>query len=88
MTSPRPSILPTAVLPGGVATECTSKPLEGSGMSAEQQQAFMNQFIHAKIPLGRMGEPDDIAKVVLFLASGASGYMTGASIVVDGGMIA
>jgi NAD(P)-dependent dehydrogenase (short-subunit alcohol dehydrogenase family) len=41
----------------------------------------------ARIPLGRMGEPDDIAKVVLFLASSASDYMTGSLIVVDGGYL-
>jgi NAD(P)-dependent dehydrogenase (short-subunit alcohol dehydrogenase family) len=35
----------------------------------------------------RMGEPDDIAKVVLFLASSASDYMTGSLIVVDGGYL-
>ena len=38
-----------------------------------------------RVPLGRTGEPDDIAKVVLFLASGASDYMTGEIMVVDGG---
>jgi NAD(P)-dependent dehydrogenase (short-subunit alcohol dehydrogenase family) len=48
----------------------------------ELTRAFM-----ARIPLGRMGEPDDIAKVVLFLASSASDYMTGSLIVVDGGYL-
>jgi 2-deoxy-D-gluconate 3-dehydrogenase len=41
----------------------------------------------AKIPMGRMGEPDDIGKVALFLASDASSYMTGSQIVVDGGYL-
>jgi 3alpha(or 20beta)-hydroxysteroid dehydrogenase len=40
------------------------------------------------MPLGRLGTPDDVAKVVLFLASDASAYMTGTDIVVDAGMIA
>lgn len=41
----------------------------------------------AKIPMRRMGEPDDIGKVVLFLASDMSSYMTGSQIVVDGGVL-
>lgn len=39
------------------------------------------------IPLGRPGEPDDIAEVVLFLASNRSRYMTGQVVVVDGGLL-
>jgi glucose 1-dehydrogenase len=38
------------------------------------------------IPYGRIGEPDDVANVVLFLASDLSDYMTGATVYVDGGM--
>lgn len=40
----------------------------------------------AGIPLGRLEEPDDVAGVVSFLASSDAGYVTGQSIVVDGGM--
>ena len=36
---------------------------------------------------GRMGEPDDIARVAAFLSSSASDYMTGSMVVVDGGML-
>jgi len=39
------------------------------------------------IPLGRVGEPDDIADVILFLASGAARYLTGQVISVDGGLL-
>ncbi|MFC1944056.1 SDR family NAD(P)-dependent oxidoreductase [Chloroflexota bacterium] len=41
----------------------------------------------ARIPLNRMGNPDDIAKVILFLASSAADYMTGSTILVDGGYL-
>ncbi len=41
--------------------------------------------VTASIPLGRIGEPDDIAGAVIFLASAAGGYVSGATIPVDGG---
>jgi 3-oxoacyl-[acyl-carrier protein] reductase len=39
-----------------------------------------------KIPLGRLGSPEDIAHAVLFLASPQAGYITGATLHVNGGM--
>ncbi len=75
-----------AIAPGGIATEGTAKPLEGSGMSDEDMRKMLEAFI-AKIPLGRMGVPDDIAKVAAFLASEDADYITGETIIVDGGML-
>ena len=73
-----------AIAPGGIATEGTAKPM--SGMTADQTNQMMKAFI-AKIPFGRMGVPDDIGKVAVFLASSASDYMTGQTVIVDGGML-
>lgn len=67
-----------AIAPGGIQTPGASSP----STSDEMIQAFA-----ARIPMRRMGVPDDIAKVVLFLASGASDYMTGSVMVVDGGFL-
>jgi 3-oxoacyl-[acyl-carrier protein] reductase len=39
------------------------------------------------IPMGRIGEPEDVADVILFLASSAARYMTGQTVVVDGGLL-
>lgn len=75
-----------AIAPGSIATEGTARPLEGSGLSAEEMQRMMADFA-ARIPLGRVGVPDDIAKVAAFLASADADYITGETIVVDGGLL-
>ncbi len=73
-----------AVAPGGIATPGVAAMSQGA--SAEQMTAQTKAFM-AKIPMRRMGEPDDIGMVVLFLASEMSSYMTGEQIVVDGGAL-
>lgn len=80
------NILVNAIAPGGIATEGTSDPLEGGKMTKEELEQVMEGF-KKMIPLGRMGEPDDIAKATVFLASPAADYMTGEMIVVDGGRL-
>jgi NAD(P)-dependent dehydrogenase (short-subunit alcohol dehydrogenase family) len=41
----------------------------------------------ARVPIGRWGEPDDIAKLALFFASDAASYITGETIIADGGYV-
>ncbi|MEB3101202.1 3-oxoacyl-[acyl-carrier-protein] reductase [Ferviditalea candida] len=69
------SITVNAVAPGFIVTEMTDK------LPEEAKESIMNQ-----IPFGRMGKPEEIAKVVVFLASDAAAYMTGQTLHVDGGM--
>jgi len=64
-----------AVAPGYIVTRMTEK------LGEEAKQALMQQ-----IPLQRLGEPEDVADVILFLASDASSYLTGHVLPVDGGM--
>ena len=45
----------------------------------------INEAFLARIPLGRLGEPEEVAEVVAFLASDAAGYLTGTTIDVGGG---
>ena len=73
-----------SIAPGGIATEGSSR--SNVPMSEEQINQMMKAFV-ARIPLGRIGVPDDIGKAVIFLASSASDYMTGQTIIVDGGML-
>lgn len=71
-----------AIAPGGITTPGTAAMQSGGG----QNQAAIDAFM-AKIPMHRMGEPDEIGKVALFLASDLASYMTGSQIVVDGGAL-
>ncbi len=58
------------------------------GTSSPDTRGLLDAFTKRWTPLGRTGEPEDIAKLVLFLASDDSAYSTGSEFVADGGMIA
>lgn len=72
----RAGITLNAVMPGNIATEG----LEGMG---EEYAAKMA----ASIPSGRLGTVEDIANAVLFFASREAGYITGQTLVIDGGQV-
>jgi 2-deoxy-D-gluconate 3-dehydrogenase len=72
------NITVNAIAPGAIQTPGAG----GSAVPEEMLQAFA-----ARIPMRRMGVPDDIAKVAIFLASSAVDYMTGSVVVVDGGVL-
>lgn len=55
---------------------------------ARYRTAYVDQQIREKISMGRLGKASDIASLAAFLASGLSGYITGETIVVDGGYLA
>ncbi|MFZ0511729.1 MAG: glucose 1-dehydrogenase [Candidatus Nitrosopolaris sp.] len=72
-----------AVSPGPIATLMVSS--VGMGLSEEQVEQFKTSIVNA-VPLGRMGNPDEVAKAVSFLASDDSSYVTGIELFVDGGL--
>ena len=71
------NILVNAVSPGFTLTELVKENFSGEELKA----------IESRIPLGRMATPGEISKVVLFLASSLNSYLTGQSIIVDGGYV-
>ena len=76
-----------AIAPGAILTQAvvssTSKQIPGDEKTGMKElKTFMS-----RMALGRMGEPDDIARAALFLASEMASYITGEMIVVDGGYL-
>jgi 3(or 17)beta-hydroxysteroid dehydrogenase len=74
-----------SVHPGFIGTAMVADAVASLG---ETEGAAFEARIMDSIPLGRMGEPRDIANGVLYLASEESSYVTGAELVIDGGYIA
>jgi gluconate 5-dehydrogenase len=66
-----------AIAPGYFATEMNRALIEN---------AEFNAWVSKRTPAGRWGQPDELAGIAVFLASGASNYMTGQMLIVDGGM--
>lgn len=72
----RHGIRVNSVLPGWIATDMTR--------TSQSSQKFTDHVI-SRVPLRRWGQPEDFAGVAVLLASEASGYQTGTTVVVDGG---
>lgn len=65
------------ICPGFIRTEMTRRHVD---------RWLTRKIVERRTPLGRIGEPEDVARVALFLASSDSDFVTGAGIVVDGGL--
>lgn len=70
------NILVNAVAPGFISTEMTDT------LDEDMKKALLDQ-----IPLGRLGQTEDVANVILFLAGEGASYMTGQTLHIDGGMV-
>ena len=71
------------VAPGFIRTRLVQESIDRAQDTAAAERAMV-----AGVALGRIGDPEEVAQVVRFLASGESSYVTGASLLVDGGLTA
>lgn len=74
-----PGVRINAVLPGVIESPQSLDPVNSGGPAGLERSA-------PAIPLGRVGQPADVADAILFLLSDAAGYITGQSLTVDGGL--
>lgn len=70
----------------GITVNAVAPGFIGTDMTADLDEQVKETAI-SHIPLGRMGEPDEVANAVVFLASDDAAYITGQVLVVDGGMV-
>ncbi|MBC7800410.1 MAG: SDR family oxidoreductase, partial [Gemmatimonadaceae bacterium] len=73
--------------PDGIRVNCVTPGLIQTDITGGKLTSGMKADITAGIPLARLGDAIDVARVFLFLASDLSGYVTGATIDVNGGML-
>jgi NAD(P)-dependent dehydrogenase (short-subunit alcohol dehydrogenase family) len=74
-----PAVRVNAILPGWIATDAWKKP-------QARHQPKLSRQDHAQHPAGRVGTPEDIGALAVYLLSTASSFVTGQHFVVDGGM--
>jgi NAD(P)-dependent dehydrogenase (short-subunit alcohol dehydrogenase family) len=74
-------LAPAGITVNAIAPGATDTPLNADAYTAEVRRNY-----EQRIPLGRIGSAEEIADVIVFLASDASRYMTGQELLVDGGM--
>ncbi len=70
----------------GITVNCVSPGFIDTDMTAELPEKAIEQLV-SRIPLGRVGAPNEVADVVAFLAGDESSYITGQTIAVNGGML-
>jgi 3-oxoacyl-[acyl-carrier protein] reductase len=73
--------------PRGIRVNAIAPSVVGTDMVDALLTAEVRERILARIPLGRIAEPDDVARLALFLASEAASFITGETVAVDGGFL-
>lgn len=80
-------ILVNTICPGRIATDRVAELDAAQAEREGKSEADVAESFARKIPLGRYGEPEEFARVATFLASDLNSYMTGSTLMIDGGMV-
>lgn len=80
-------ILINTIGPGRIATDRLTQLNEAAAERLEITPDEVKAQAEQAIPIGRLGEPEEFAKAVVFLCSGANTYITGQSLLIDGGLV-
>lgn len=83
----RDNILINTIGPGKIATDRVGQLDAIRGEKLNISGADVRKRTEQNIPIGRYGEPEEFAKVAVFLGSGANTYVTGQTLVIDGGLV-
>lgn len=83
-------VMTNCILPGIVRTESTDElAQQAAGASGRTTEEIMARMLERKpVPAARLGDPDDVAALVVFLASERASWLSGAGIAIDGGTLA
>jgi 3alpha(or 20beta)-hydroxysteroid dehydrogenase len=77
-----------AVCPGAVDTAMSNPAQLDPGANTEEASEALDELYRKLVPLGRIGRPEEVARLVLFLTGEDSSYITGQPFVIDGGWLA
>jgi 3alpha(or 20beta)-hydroxysteroid dehydrogenase len=77
-----------AVCPGAIDTPMSNPARLDPEADAEEMSGALDELYRKLVPLGRIGKPEEVAKLALFLSSDDSSYVTGQPFVIDGGWLA
>lgn len=81
------NILINTIAPGRIATDRVRELDEQRAASIGSTLEAVREGHEKNIPLGRYGTPEEFARMVVFMGSGANSYVTGSAVLVDGGMV-